>query len=89
MPGEIVVECLPECRYCHPEPKTCVKCHQVLPLAVQHRNLDGGMLLQLHGWYGGTIDPFRPIDVWLCDACAREFLEVNRPWLAKPLSEGH
>lgn len=84
----MTADCLPDCSYCHPEPKACVKCLVTIPRAVEHRNLDGGMRLELHGWYGGTIDPFRPVGVWLCHPCASVFLRDNNAWLAKPLSEG-
>jgi hypothetical protein len=77
--------CDPSCRQCNPPPEACARCNNVIPRSERHPsghgNLAGGLRLVLGGWYGGTIDPFLDVDMYLCDTCARRFLRDNR-WLA-------
>lgn len=59
---------------------TCDRCGKDWGVA-EHGNLDGGVKVTVHGWYGGTIDPgITPSpSLFLCDECATEFLATWFP----------
>ncbi len=75
-------DCLPGCEICHPPTYYCARCQNAIPrLGGEPRgNLAGGMAVNFHGWYGGTIDPGDDIEVLLCRTCANHLLYENK-WL--------
>jgi len=43
-------------------------------------SLDGGMVVEADGWFGGLIDPILTVlEVVLCDGCGGEFMDEYFP----------
>lgn len=65
---------------------TCDRCQAPMPKLHEDdyfsTNMDGGMTIQAHGWYGGLIDPIGihgGMTKLLCNACGTEFMDTYFP----------